>query len=62
MPLQQRVHWGSFWRPGTGPGTGLPSLGTGDMTGDFKLLIRSVGDTPGKRKKNNLRINTGADK
>lgn len=46
MPLQQRVHWGSFCRPDMGLGMGLPSLGMGDLTGDFKFLNLSVGDTP----------------
>lgn len=48
MPLQQRVHWGNFCRPdmGLGMGMGLPSLGIGDLIGDFKFLILSVGDTP----------------
>lgn len=27
---------------------GLPNLGIGDLTGDFKFLILSVGDTPMK--------------
>lgn len=48
IPLQQRVHWGSFWSPDMGLGMGLPSLGIGDLTGDFKFLILSVGDTPVK--------------
>lgn len=46
MPLQQRVHWGSFWSPGTLVGMGLPSLGNGDLIGDLRFLILSVGDTP----------------
>lgn len=48
IPLQHRVHWGSFWRPDIGLGMGLPNLGIGDLTGDFKFLILSVGDTPMK--------------
>lgn len=48
IPLQHRVHWGSFWRPDIGLGMGLPNLGIGDLTGDFKFLILSVGDTPVK--------------
>lgn len=55
MPLQQRVHWGSFWRTGIGLGMGLPSLGIGDLTGDFMFLILSVGDTPGNYKKKKKR-------
>lgn len=46
MPLQQRVHCGSFWRPDMLLGMGLPSLGMGDLTGDFRFLSLSVGDTP----------------
>lgn len=55
MPLQQRVHWGSFCRPDMGLGMGLPSLGMGDLTGDFKFLSLSVGDTP--RDKNRVKKN-----
>lgn len=46
MPLQQREHCGSFCRPDMGLGIGLPSFGMGDLTGDLKLLILSVGDKP----------------
>lgn len=35
-----------------GLGMGLPSLGIGDLTGDFKFLILSVGETPRNDKHN----------
>lgn len=50
MPLQQRVHWGSFCRPDIGLGMGLvmglPNFGIGDLIGDFNCLSLSVGDKP----------------